>query len=168
MMRFLFLSFVVPFLLFSCQKTDLTDGEVEIYGLETFAWRGPGICAVDPNSAVLKSTPLATNDGIVSYDLSSYILEFQGVSAQNIRNLSPRSPFAVTVNREIIFIGVCMQMIMSSSCSESITLENLVHGPNRAQLNLGYPGPLAGVPIDDQRKNKTLLRALEKQGKLRR
>jgi hypothetical protein len=167
-----FISLIAVLLLSSaCDKQELDipaiDGQIEIYGLETFAWRSDGTCAVDPSSIVLKSTPLASNDGIVSYSLSSCMLTFQGQSAQNIKDLAPRAPFAVTVNGEIIFIGVCMQAIMSSSCFESITLENLTQGPNNAKLDLGYPGTLAGSPIEDKRKDATLLGALQSQGKLR-
>lgn len=148
-------------------KTPAIDGRVEIFGLKTFAWRGDGTCAVEPNSVVLNSTPLVANDGIVSYNRSSYIFEFRGASAQHIKDLAPRTPFAVTVNGDIIFIGVCMQSIMSSACFESITMENLIHGPNKAKLELGYPGTLAGSPVEDKRNDATLLGALQSQGKLR-
>lgn len=167
-----FFSLIAMLLLSSaCDKQELDtpaiDGRVEIFGLETFAWLDNGVCAVDPGSAVLTSTPLVTNEGIVSYDLSSYILEFQGESARNIKDLAPRAPFAVTVNGEIIFIGVCMQSIMSSVCFESVTLENLIYGPNKAKLELGYPGTLAGSPVEDKRTDAALLGALQSQGKLR-
>ena len=37
----------------------------------------------------------------------------------------------------------------------------------KIQFNLGYPGQLQGVIIDDQRNNPQMIAALQAQGKLR-
>lgn len=156
-----------PVLFSHCRKDDSgAHARVEIFGLQSFEWEGPGICAVRPGTAVLKSSPLVTNDDIVSYDESQFLFEFREPSAQNIRNLSPRTPFALTLDGEILFTGVVMQNIMSSTCFESITMENLSYGPRRAKLELGYP---AGInpSLEDKRKDRALLAALRSQGKLR-
>lgn len=166
--RTCFLLLIAACALFShCRKDDSgPHASVEIFGLQSFEWEGPGICAVQPGTVVLGNTPLVTNDDIVFYDESQSLFEFREPSAQNIRNLSPRTPFALTLDGEILFTGVVMQNIMSSTCFESITLENLSYGPRRAKLELGYP---AGInpSLEDKRKDQALLAALRSQGKLR-
>lgn len=159
---------IAALLLSHCDTSDAPGPHtrVEIFGLQSFEWEGPGICAVRPGSVVLEPSPLVTNDDIVSYDESQSLFEFREPSAQNIRNLSPRTPFALTLDGEILFIGVVMQNIMSSTCFESITMENLTYGPRRAKLELGYP---AGInpSLEDKRKDPALLATLRSQGKLR-
>ncbi|HRD83168.1 MAG TPA: hypothetical protein PLL53_20585 [Saprospiraceae bacterium] len=149
-----------------CKDDSSTHTRVEIFGLQSFEWEGPGICAVRPGSVVLESLPLVTNDDIVSYNDSQALFEFREPSAQNIRNLSPRTPFALTLDGEVLFIGVVMQNIMSSTCFESITMENLTYGPRRAKLELGYPSGI-NPSLEDKRKDAALLAALRSQGKLR-
>ncbi len=152
----------------ACQKSadDPANGRVEIFALASFEWVADGICALKPGTAVLETVPLVINGDIVSYDLSNFILEFKEPSAQRIRELTPRSPFAVTLNGDVVFFGVVMQAIMSSTCMESITMENLIYGPNKVKLELGYPAGAASG-IADKRRDKDLLAALRKQGRLR-
>jgi hypothetical protein len=168
-LRTCFLLLVATLTLFSnCRKPDDSSlhARVEIFGLQNFEWAGPGICAVHPSSVILESTPLAANDDIVSYNVSNHLFEFKEPAAQNIRNLSPRTPFALTLDGEILFIGVVMQNIMSSTCFESITMENLTYGPRHAKLELGYPGGI-NPSLEDKRIDAALLAALRSQGKLR-
>jgi hypothetical protein len=85
-----------------------------------------------------------------------------------LEDLAPRQPFAVVVGGEVLFYGVCMQSIMSSSCLESITLENLIYGPTKAKLQRGYPGiDPSTSSLKDWRTDQKLLDALENQGKLK-
>ena len=167
--RTCFLLLVAALTLFSnCRKPDDSGlhTRVEIFGLQNFEWTGPGICDVHPSSVVLESAPLAANGDIVSYNVSNYLFEFKEPAAQKIRNLSPRTPFALTLDGEILFIGVVMQNIMSSTCFESITMENLSFGPHHAKLELGYPGGI-NPSLEDKRIDAGLLAALRSQGKLR-
>ena len=77
-----------------------------------------------------------------------------------------RTPFAITVDKQVIYYGLFKPSISSSSCDHSITMDVSWSSASKIVLRLGYPGQLPGVTIDDQRNNPILLASLEKQGKL--
>jgi hypothetical protein len=153
---------VLPFL--SCDKESNGGvGLVEIYLLKSSSLV-PGQCAVNPATAVLETTAFISNDEIISYNKSSYQFELSASAAQKMQTLQLRAPFAVTVNKDVIYYGIHMPMTMSSSCDNSITMSAV---SNQLWVRLGYPGLMAGVFIDDQRNNARLITSLANQGKLR-
>jgi hypothetical protein len=157
------------FLFSNCKKSALDTtaqrDRIEIFSLKKFQWKADNTCVIDLASVELESSPLISNDDIVSYNSTAFTLELKGNAVQNMKNLTPRTPFAVTVDGKIIYIGVHMPLIMSSVCFESITLHSL--SPNLVKLQLGYPGVLNGVTIDDRRNDSRILGTLKKQGKLK-
>lgn len=145
----------------SCTKDH--SGQVEIYLLSSSSLIS-GQCAVNPVTAVLENNAFIKNDEIISYDMAAYSYQLSTTAMQKINALQPRVPFAFTVNKEIIFLGINMPMVLSSSCNNSITMSGL---SREIWLRLGYPGITAGTVIDDQRNNSKLIDALRSQGKIR-
>ena len=157
-------------LLPACKKSESDAGaggdRLEIFSLKKFQWESDNRCAVAPASAELEKEPLVGNDDIVSYSQSGFAFELKEPAMQKVKNLSPRAPFAVTVDGEIVYIGVHMPNFMSSVCFESITMQSWI--PDKIELRLGYPGVLEGAPgIDDRRNDAKILATLKKQGKLK-
>jgi hypothetical protein len=84
-----------------------------------------------------------------------------------VKELNPRTPFAITVDHKVIFIGIFMPSFMSSTCEHSITMDLHNISEKEVYLRLGYPGLMQGVNIEDQRNNDLIINALKNQGKLR-
>ena len=137
--------------------------QVEVYLLSSSSLI-PGQCAVNPATAVLENTAFIKNDEIVSYDMTEYKFFLSAAASQKMRALQLSAPFAVTVNKEVIYFGIIMPMTMSSTCDHSITVSPL---GDQLWVRLGYPGLMTGIVIDDQRNNSKLIGALRSQGKLK-
>jgi hypothetical protein len=163
MKKLIFIIFI-SLALTSCKKNTAERGDVELYLLETFQLV-PGKCKVDAGSATLKDTPLLTNRDFLEYRTDDYDFKLTKDACQKIKDLTPRTPFAITVDKKVIYYAMFMPSFMSSTCDQSITmdlrLENMIH------MSLGYPWAMGSDPVDDQRSNRELLTALKKQGKLR-
>ena len=166
MKLFLVISLLVAASL-GCNKNNASSGEpVEIYLLKDFQLLA-NKCQIDPSSSSLQSIPIVANSEILEYSSSKYQFKIKTVALERIKALSDRTPFAVTVNKEIIYYGFFKPFISSSSCEHSITMDVAWGQVNRISMRLGYPGLSIGVTIDDERNNPRVLTALQKQGKLR-
>jgi hypothetical protein len=162
--------FLIVLLLFtglSCKKAadqKSGGGLVEIYALETFSLISQK-CQVDPSMAVLQANPVISNNEIISYSPTDYLFKLTAQGKQDSEIFESFPGFAVTVNKEVIYYGIHKPFTSSSSCDHSITM--YISFPSRnLVMNLGYPGPLPGITIDDQRNNAKLIDALNAQGKL--
>ena len=160
----LFLALMVTFLFCSCEKNQLEPGEkVEIYLLKNY----PvviGKCAVDSSIAVLDDTATVKNDDILEYSKSNYQFILTELSFKTIAKLRDGTPYAVTVDRQVIYYGIVKPSYSSSMCTGSITMDN-VSINNKITIGLGYPG--TNVNIDDHRNNPRLIATLKYQKKLR-
>jgi hypothetical protein len=166
-MRGFISTLIITLSLAACKKDKTTAiKQVEIYLLESYQLV-PGKCQVDVSSSSLKNSALVTNDDILWYSGKKYEYDLTSNVIQKINALSGRTPFALTLDKEIIFIGVYMPPIMSSTCDQSITMYvNTIS--NKAILNLGYPyGLQPRSSVIDQRNDPRLVNALFHQGKLR-
>ena len=151
----------------SCKKSSYKpqgNGLVEIYGLESYHFV-PNKCQVDPSSAVLKVIPVITNSQIISYSKGDYEFRLTNPGKEAAKAFKDIFVFAVTVNKEVIYYGIYKPFTSSSSCDHSITM-NISYPNSNLSMRLGYPSPMPGITIDDQRNNPKLLAALEAQGKL--
>lgn len=154
---------LTSFLFFSCKKDNLAGGKLEIYLLKSYQLV-PGKCQVNGDSAVLEETALVNNDDILRYHKKEYQFTLTDSSMLKIKALMDRTPFALTVNRKVVYYGIVKPIYSSSTCFHSITMDYVF--PNgKITMSLGYPG--GGTNIDDQRNNPILLAALKSQGKLR-
>jgi hypothetical protein len=163
MKRLILIIIIFPVFL-ACKKNTVRErADVELYLLETFQLV-TGKCQVNAATAVLGNMPLLTNEDFLEYRKDDYDLKLTKDAYQKIKDLTPRTPFAITVNKKVIYYAIFMPSYMSSTCDQSITmdlrLENMIH------LRLGYPWPI-GAPVDDERNNAELLTAFKNQGKLR-
>lgn len=147
----------------SCKKNNTDGKQVEVYLLKMHQPIA-GKCQVDAATAILQDTAVVRNDEIVAYSKKEYTFELTTSAIAKIQGLKDRDAFVVTVDKQVIYYGYYKPFISSSSCPNSITMNNLVIGPNRIEMNLGYAG--ASPDIDDQRNNPKLIAALSAQGKL--
>ena len=155
--------------LIACKKDKAgAEKNVEFYLLESYQLV-TGKCQVDPSTTRLQNSALVSNDDILWYDESDHEYRLTTSAVQKINGLQGRTPFAVTVDKQIIYLGIYMPPIMSSTCEHSITMYASTQA-NTAYMMLGYPGWIrtpGTSTINDQRNDASLLAALKAQGKLR-
>jgi len=123
-----------------------------------------GKCQIDSSASVIQDTPFVKNQDILEYSKANYQFALTDISIQKIRKLAEGTPFAVVVDKQVIYYGILKTGISSSSCLYSITMYYTVT-ENKITMNLGYAG--AEINIDDQRNNPKLLATLRNQGKLK-
>jgi len=152
---------------FSCKKDNTKAGEkVDIYMLKTYK-TVVGKCQVDPSTAVLQNTPTVTNDDIIEYSPTAYTFKLSDNAIEKIKKLKDFAAFAVTVDKRIIYYGFFKPGYSSSSCDHSITMDVDWAANDKILMSLGYPGPMQGITIDDERNNPILIATLQAQGKLK-
>lgn len=151
----------------ACKKGNVQPGAtVEIYLLKTVQ-TVPGKCQVDPSYTILQDTPIIRNQDIISYSTTDHKFKLTDTSIQKLKALMGRTPFAVTVDRQVVYYAFYMPNYLSSSCDQSITMDIDWTSGNQVYFRLGYPGQLQGVAIEDNRNDARLLATLKSQGKLR-
>ncbi|MES2333006.1 MAG: hypothetical protein V4539_25580 [Bacteroidota bacterium] len=163
-MRILFSILAISWLFSSCSK-DSSSGKIEIYAVTARNFTVVP-CKVDPDSTVITSTPLFDDGDIVSYNSTTYDFTLSSNAAQLFNAQTPRSVFALTLNKKVIYYFVHMPIFISSSCDQSITA-NVLTTTNKMTVRLGW-GTLPSMQalIKDERNNAELLAALSAQGKL--
>jgi len=172
-MKYLVIALIISTLLLSCEKdnngADKKEfGKSEVEKIEIYLLKSseriPGLCKVNPVTAVLADTPFTRDEEIRYYSRSASEFTFTKEASDRISRLPGRTDFAVTVNRKVIYYGVHMPLTMSSTCAQSITMHisNQVEG--RVAIQLGYPGENAS--IEDLRGDSILIATLQRQGKL--
>ena len=151
----------------SCKKDNTRPGKtVEIYLLKNYQ-TVTGKCQVDASASSLPEIATIKNDDILAYSQTEHQFKLTADAWQKIADLTDFVPFGVTVDRQVIYYGIFKQSYSSSSCDNSIIMGLGLSTENKISLNLGYPGLIQGVTIDDQRNNAKLLATLKSQGKLR-
>lgn len=76
------------------------------------------------------------------------------------------TPFAVTIDKEIIYTGY-FWCGYSSSMVDWVTIDPLNYsGKNRLRVSLGYPGLIQGDYIPDDRNDDRILDILRRDSKL--
>jgi hypothetical protein len=123
----------------------------------------PGKCQVDASSPILQETPIVRNQDILAYLKTDHQFTISEDSLKKLRELPDNTPFAILVDKQVVYYGIVKPFYSSSSCTSSITMNNF-EGPHKISMNLGYAG--ADINIDDQRNNPKLLATLRNQGKL--
>jgi hypothetical protein len=165
MKQLLFILTVTAFFT-SCKKDNADAGEtVEIYLLKSFQTLADK-CQVDPALSVLQDSATIQNQEILAYSKTEHKFKLTGPAIQKIKALFDKTPFAVTVDKQVVYYGFFKPMFSSSSCDQSITMDLAWASGNEIYLKLGYPAQLPGVTIEDKRNDPTLIATLRKQGKL--
>jgi hypothetical protein len=152
---------------FSCNKDKMKAGKVvEIYSLKSYQTVA-GKCQVDPSVSALEDTAIIKNQDILEYSPTNYQFKLTDPAILQVKTFRDFTPFAVTVDKRVIYYGFFKPAISSSSCNHSITMDIDWITGNTISLKLGYPGPLPGVTIKDERNNPVLIGTLSNQGKIR-
>ncbi len=166
-MRSLFFILTMTVIYLSCKTGNINAEEtVEIYLLKTYKTVAAK-CQIDSSFSVLQDTATIKNKDILEYSKRDYQFKLTDIAIQKVKAFRNKMPFAVTVNKQVIYYGFFKPSISSSSCDHSITLDIDRTSGNKILLRLGYPEQLQSVTIEDRRNNPKLIAALKKQGKLR-
>jgi len=166
-MHKLFYLFTITIIFFSCKKdTTNAAGNVEIYMLKTFKTI-MGKCQVDASTVVLQNTPIVTNRDIIEYSPTVYTFKLSDNAIEKIKILKDFTAFALTVDKRVIYYGFFKPGYSNSSCAHSITMDIDWMANDKILMNVGYPAPIQGITIDDERNNPTLMATLQAQGKLK-
>ena len=151
----------------ACKKDNTNTGEtVEIYLLKTYQTI-TAKCQIDPSVSVLQDTATIKNKDFLEYSKTDYQFKLTDAAIQKVKTFRDNMPFAVTVDKQVVYYGFFKPNISSSSCNNSITMDLDLTSGNKISLRLGYPIQAQGVTIDDQRNDPKLIATLNKQGKLK-
>ena len=156
-------------ILISCEKEQTAAGDgdpVEIYLLSKIELVS-NRCEVNPSGSAINPTPIIGNDEILEYNKGDYRFKLTSQGIQKIKTLTDRQPFAVAVDKKVVYYGFFKPSISSSSCDYSITMDVAWGTNDQIMMRLGYPSLMQAVTIDDKRNDPTLLSALSKQNKLK-
>ena len=139
-MRITIFLFVICLCLLSCKKDDGTAGnKVELYLLESYETVA-GKCEINASRSVLQSTAIVKNDDVIAYSRTNYQFKLSSAAIQKIKAFNDRTPFAVSVDKQVIYFGILKPFTSSSSCDNSITMDIDVMTNDKISLRLGYPG----------------------------
>jgi len=155
-------------ILVNCDKESNVSGEVELFLLESFATLDQS-CAIDQSAAVLKNEPLISYSEFSSYNSEKHVFTISDKAALAVENLEHSVfglPFAVVANHEIAYTGYFWPAYSSLTCQWIIIDPLMVHGKNELPVVLGYPGPIEGTNIPEERNNKLILDIFNRDGKL--
>ena len=167
MRRSLLFILTVTTICLSCKKNNIKAGEnVEIYLLLTYQ-TVTAKCQIDPSVSILQDTPTIKNQDVLEYSKTDYQFKLTDLAIQKVKTFNDKTPFAVTVDKQVIYYGFFKPSFSGSSCDHSITMDLDWTWGNKISLKLGYPGQLQGVTIDDKRNDPKLIATLRQQGKLR-
>lgn len=170
--NFLTIFFVgLSLFLTSCEKdeTDKTIGEnVELYLIESYETTDIQF-QINENRVVTKKSPLLYYSDFLSYDSNSYEFVISEESKNRIKNLEHSLhgiPFALKVDNEIIYTGYFWPSYSSQSCDWVVIDPFGINTDNEMKVELGYPGPVLGVEIPDERNASQILDVFRRDNKL--
>jgi len=144
------------------------------YGLEFYLikdFQRIGTSAKIINSNVnLSDSVIIYYDEILSYNSDTYTFTVTESCANKLNDFKNNhihgKPFAVTVDKELIYTGY-FWCGFSSSMVDWVTIDPLNYsGKNQLPVSLGYPGLFQGDYIPDNRNDYRILDILRRDGKL--
>ncbi|MDN3655699.1 hypothetical protein QWZ08_08685 [Ferruginibacter paludis] len=153
-------------LIFSCKKENAAPGKtVEIDLLKSFQLV-TGQCRINPSTATLQDTVAIGNNDIQRYSITDHTFTLNFLTIQRVKAFRDFTPFAVTVDKQVVYYGIFKSAYSGASCDNSITMSNIFSADNKIVMQLGYPGMLQGTTVEDQRNNPKLIATLRRQGKI--
>ena len=171
MTRSIFISLLI-FFLTACEKYQYVRQQgngIEFYFIRDFQKEGTGSKII--NSTVkLSDKVIIYYDEIKSYNSDAYTFTVSEDCANKLYDFKCNNihgtPFAVTVDKEIIYTGY-FWCGFSSSSVDWVTIDPLNYsGKNQLRVSLGYPGLFQGDYIPDNRNDNRILNKLRADGKL--
>ena len=171
-MRKLIFTLFIALLAGGCEKYQshrIPGSGLEFYRIMDYQTEGPGFKIVD-SSVRISDSVIIYYDEILSYDAKTHIFTVTGDCADRLNDFEMNqihgTPFAVTVNKNVIYTGY-FWCGFSSTGVNWITIDPLNYaGKNQLRVSLGYPGPVYGDYIPDNRNDPRILDLLRKDGKL--
>jgi len=166
------LSAILVFLVLNFQACDKysgnEEGDVELYLLESYE-NADQSCAIDESSAELEKHPLIAYSDFKSYNSKKHIFSITESAAKVVKELEHSVsglPFAIVADKELIYTGYFWPSYSSASCQWIVIDPYMMFGDNELRVVLGYPGPIEGVEIPDERNHELILDIFERDGKL--
>ena len=122
------------------------------------------------SSVTLSDSVIIYYDEIVSYNSNTYTFTLTESSAKRLNDFKNNhihgTPFAVTVDKKLIYTGY-FWCGFSSSMVDWVTIDPLNYsGKNQLKVSLGYPGLILGDYIPDNRNDDQILDILRRDSKL--
>jgi hypothetical protein len=160
---------LIIFLFAGCEKYQYVrqpGSGLEFYLIKDFQRAGTTSKII--NSTVnLSDSVIIRYDEIVSYNSRDYTFTVTKSCAHKLDDFKIHgTPFAVTIDKEIIYTGY-FWCGFSSASVDWVTIDPLNYsGKNWLQVSLGYPGLFEGDYIPDNRNDYRILEALTRDGKL--
>ena len=155
----------------SCTKDDPildANSTVEIYSLESFETIG-NTPHINEKTVILAQVPLIEYEDIESYNAKDYIFSFSENAKSIIKTLphsGHQSAFAVVANNELIYTAYFWAGYSSLSC-DWITMDPTgIEYRGEGFISVGYPGPLPGSNIVDNRNDPRILGIFRRDHKL--
>lgn len=159
------LIFVLILTGFSCQPEDASNRVkthlVEIWTLKNYS--AAGECAIDPNRRE-EDEKLIANEEILAYYATDHYFILTAAAINRLKKSQAKTPFYLKVDDQVVYTGLLMSSYLSLVCS-GIIIDPVSYGNNTIQVRYQYA--TTNQPVNDQRNNAILLKALEEQGKLK-
>jgi len=142
---------------------------LEFYRLSEYQTKKNSLKIIE-SSVKISSSRIIGYDDIISYNSKTFTFTVTDQLAEylNDNKTDPihGTPFAVTIDRQLIYTGYFWAGYSSQSC-DWVTIDPLNYsGNNRLTVQLGYPGLFGGDTIPDKRNDKRILDLLRKDYKL--
>jgi hypothetical protein len=143
---------------------------LEFYLIKDFQRVGTSAKIIN-GSVILSDSVIIYYDEIVSYNSDAYTFTLNESSANRLNDFKNNhihgTPFAVTIDKEIIYTGY-FWCGFSSSMVDWVTIDPLNYsGKNQLRVSLGYPGLILGDYIPDDRNDIRILNILRRDSKLK-
>jgi hypothetical protein len=143
---------------------------LEFHRIKDFQKEDSGFKIIN-SSVTISDSVIIYYDEIVSYNPENYTFTVTGDCANRLNDFELNqihgTPFAVTVNKQVIYTGY-FWCSFSSTGVNWITIDPLnFTGKNQLRVSLGYPGSIFGDYIPDNRNDVRILDLLIKDGKLK-
>jgi hypothetical protein len=143
---------------------------LEFYLIKDFQKVGTSAKIIN-SSVILSDSVILYYDEIVSYNSDAFTFTLTESSANRLNDFKHNhihgTPFAVTVDKEIIYTGY-FWCGFSSSMVDWVTIDPLNYsGKNQLRVSLGYPGLILGDHIPDDRNDGCILDLLRRDNKLK-
>ena len=171
MKRLLIILFII-FLAGGCEKYQsqrMPGSGLEFYRIKDYQKEGTGFKIIE-SSVRISDTVLIYYDEILSYDPGTYTFTVTRECADRLNDFELNqihgTPFAVTVNKQVVYTGY-FWCGFSSTGVNWVTIDPLnFTGKNQLRVSLGYPGPIFGDNIPDDRNDARIISLLRNDGKL--
>lgn len=153
-----------------CRKQNASDDKIEIYLLQTYTRSldtalAPAV--IRYNNVTLSAVPLVADRDITGYSAVNTTFHLRKNPAPAVRDFGPDKAFAVTVNKEIIYVGEFRPAWLSSVVFGIATITPTFISDKKMKIDFIQIDNRPDAKDLDRRNDKRILDALVKTGRLR-